>query len=80
MMLETKLSERLNQNCFCRRTDHDSLHSVLASGAEGALLLSLLTDRPGLLSDSAVYLPRVAIELMQATAQAIENVAQLPAS
>ncbi len=42
-------------------------------------MLSLLTDRPGLLSDSAVYLPRVAIELMEATAQAVENVAQFPA-
>ncbi len=78
-MLEVKLSERLNQNCFCRRTDHDSLLGVLANGAEGALLLSLLTDRPGLLSESAVYLPRAAIELMEATAQAVENVAQLPA-
>ncbi len=78
-MLKVKLSEKLNQNCFCRRIDHSSLRSVLANGAEGAQLLSLIADRPGLLSDTAVYLPRVAIELMQATAQAIENVAQLPA-
>jgi hypothetical protein len=79
MMLEVKLSERLNQNCFCRRTNQDSLRSVLANGAEGALLLSLMADRAGLLSDTAVYLPRAAIDLMEATAQAIENVAQLPA-
>ena len=78
-MLEVKLSERLNQNCFCRRTNQDSLRSVLANGAEGALLLSLMADRGGLLSDTAVYLPRAAINLMEATAQAIENVAQLPA-
>ncbi len=43
------------------------------------MLASLLTSRPGLFSDAAVYLPRSAIQLMEATAQAIENVAQLAA-
>jgi hypothetical protein len=78
-MAKESVSERLNQSCFCRRTDQDRLQRALAGEVADAGLRSLLASRSGLFSDAAIYLPRKAIDRMEATAHAIENVAQLPA-
>ena len=78
-MAKESVSERLNQSCFCRRTDQDSLQRALAGEVTDVEPRSLLASRSGLFSDAAVYLPRVAIKRMEATAHAIENVAELPA-
>lgn len=78
-MDHASLSDRLNQNCFCRRTDHDALQRVFAEASETPLLSSLMANRPGLFSELAVYLPLAAIDRMEAAAHAIEHVSELPA-
>ncbi|MEK7206814.1 MAG: hypothetical protein AAB134_02885 [Pseudomonadota bacterium] len=73
-------AEALNRDCLCVTVDHESLRRELGNDSRDAdLYHEILTSRPHLFSDTAVFVTREQTACMRAVIAAIETVVALPA-
>ena len=73
-------AEALNRDCLCVTVDHESLRRELDNDRRDAdLYHEILTSRPHLFSDTAVFVTHEQTACMRAVIAAIETVVALPA-
>ncbi len=73
-------AESLNHDCLCVTIDHESLRRELDNHSRDAdLYHEILTSRPHLFSDTAVFVTREQTACMRAVIAAIETVVAMPA-
>jgi hypothetical protein len=73
-------AESLNRDCLCVTVDHESLRRELDNDRRDAdLYHEILTSRPHLFSDTAVFVTREQTTRMRAVIAAIETVVAMPA-
>jgi hypothetical protein len=73
-------AEALNRDCLCVTVDHESLRRELDHDSRDAdLYHEILTSRPHLFSDTAVFVTHEQTACMRAVIAAIETVVALPA-
>ncbi len=76
---EPSASAWLNQSCHCIRPDREALRKGLAHSQHGARWLAALDARPGLFSDTAVFLDSHDVAAMQEAVRLMSRVVLSPA-